>query len=52
MKLLVGRVKGGTTGCRNVRSLQESKQRPLCKMAYSVEEHVFTVKTLHETNRF
>jgi hypothetical protein len=31
----VGKVKGGITGCRNVRRLQLSKQDALCKMAYN-----------------
>jgi hypothetical protein len=49
---LVGKVKGSTTGCRTVRSLQLSKQHTLCKMAYSVEELVFIVKTFYQTSSF
>jgi uncharacterized protein YkuJ len=41
----MGKVKGGTNECCNVRSLQYSKQHALCKMAYSMKEHEFTVKT-------
>jgi hypothetical protein len=40
-----GKIKGGTTGCRNVSSLQPSKQHALCKMAYSVE-HMSIVKNI------
>jgi hypothetical protein len=50
MKWLVGKVKGGTTGCGNVRSLDPSKQCALCKMAYSGEKYVFNVKTFYQTS--
>jgi hypothetical protein len=48
----VGKVEGGTTGCRNIRSLQPSKQHALYKMAYSREEYMSTVKTFYQTNNF
>jgi hypothetical protein len=32
------KLKGDNTGCGNVKGLQLSKQRALCKMAYSLEE--------------
>jgi hypothetical protein len=41
MEWLAGKIKGGTTGCGNIRSLQPSKQCVLCKMAYSTEECVY-----------
>jgi len=37
----MGKTKGGTTGCGNNRRLQLSKQCTLCKIVYSMEEHVF-----------
>jgi hypothetical protein len=43
---LVGKVKGGTTGCGNVSSLQ----RALCKIAYNFEVRVFVVKTFYQTS--
>jgi len=48
----MGKGKGSTARCRNVRNLQLSKQHALRKMAYNVEEHVFTVKTFYQTHSF
>jgi hypothetical protein len=48
----MGKVKGGITGCGNVRSSQLRKQHALWKMAYSMEEHVFIVKTFYQTSSF
>jgi len=46
MELLVGKVKGSTTGCGNVRNLELSKQCVLCRVTYSVEAHMFIVNIL------
>jgi hypothetical protein len=48
----VGKVKCGASGCGNVGSLQPFKQYTLCKMAESMEEHVFISKTLYKTSSF
>jgi len=49
---LVEKGKGGTIGFRNAQSLQLSKQHALCKMVYSVEEHMFIVKTFYQSSSF
>jgi hypothetical protein len=41
-----------TTGCRSVRSFQLDKWHMLCKMVYSIEEHMFTVKTFYQISSF
>jgi len=38
MEWLVGKVKNGTTGYRDFRNLQLSKQSALCKMTYNMEQ--------------
>jgi len=42
---VLGKVNIGNSGCRDVPNLQPSKHCALCKMACSVEERVFIVKT-------
>jgi len=44
MERLMEKIQGGTSGCRNVRSLKLSEQHSLCKMVYSMEDCVFIVK--------
>jgi hypothetical protein len=44
------KVKGGTTGYGNARSLQPCEQHALCKMAYSVEESESIAKTFYKTS--
>jgi hypothetical protein len=51
MEWLERKERGSTTGCRNVRSLQPSKQHALCKIVNSIEEHVF-VKSFYQTCSF
>jgi hypothetical protein len=48
----VGKAKDYTTGYTNVRSLELSKQCALHKMAYSMKELVFIVKTFYHTSSF
>jgi len=43
----LGEVKHGTTGYGTVRNLHLNEQYALCKMAYSLEEHVFIDKTFY-----
>jgi len=44
----VGKVKCGTIGYENVRSFQ----RPISKMAYTVDERVFIVETFYQASSF
>jgi hypothetical protein len=52
MEWLVGKVKDGTDGWKNVKVCSHVKQCALCKIVYSMEEHVFIVKIFHQTSSF